>query len=88
MRNAEVKLATGQTFAGQRPPSPQAIAPFCYPLGRDELQMPAGESAKLKHTFTLMDADGRPLHGFCRRHALPRGDGDASEVCLLLLHSL
>ena len=68
-------LASGEAFAQQMAPSPQAIGPFCYPLGSKEASLPPEQSAKLKYTFTLTNSDGRPLHGFCRRLGAPAAEG-------------
>jgi hypothetical protein len=80
MSGFTVSLNTGETFAQQAPPSAQAIGPFCYPLGKRELEIAAAQSAKMKYTFTLMDAEGKWLHGFCRRSPAPQVGGD-EQVC-------
>lgn len=80
MAGFAVSLSTGETFAKRPAPSAQAIGPFCYPLGTREREIAAAQSAKMKYTFTLMDADGKWLHGFCRRSPAPPLHNDSEPV--------
>jgi hypothetical protein len=75
----EVALSTGINFSQQAPPPPQAVGPFCFPLGKREAELTLEQRLRLKHTFSLMDSNMRTLHGFCRRASPPAVPQDSSD---------